>query len=342
MSSSALSIQEKVDIMMSICEESQNSEKLVDVLSKPSFTVYNGFEPSGRIHIAQALITTINANKIIKCGGTMIIYIADYFAKLNHKMNGDINKIREVGRYFIEVFKCCGMNMEHVKIIWASDFIHQNFTKYFETMMNISEFATLNRIKRCCPAMGRNESDALSASQILYPCMQCTDVLTLDDGVDICQLGVDQRKVNMLAIEYAQHNNLKVPIVLSHHMLMNLKGKGKMSKSDPNCAIFVDDEKEDVERKIRKAYCPPTFTDNPIIEYIQYLILPIKNNIVINNVIYSSINEIEEHFDEIIQEPLILKQSVADSINEIIEPIRSHFRNGEMKELLDKIKSWRK
>ena len=38
-------------------------------------------------------------------------------------------------------------------------------------------------------------------AQILYPVMQVADVFEL--GVDICQLGMDQRKVNMLAREYA-------------------------------------------------------------------------------------------------------------------------------------------
>ena len=40
--------------------------------------------------------------------------------------------------------------------------------------------------------MGRKEG-SLTAAQILYPIMQCTDVFFLK--ADICQLGVDQRKV---------------------------------------------------------------------------------------------------------------------------------------------------
>jgi tyrosyl-tRNA synthetase len=41
--------------------------------------------------------------------------------------------------------------------------------------------------------MGRNETDELSAAQIFYPCMQCADIFFLK--ADICQLGMDQRKV---------------------------------------------------------------------------------------------------------------------------------------------------
>jgi tyrosyl-tRNA synthetase len=48
------------------------------------------------------------------------------------------------------------------------------------------------------------------------------------------------------------------PTIISHHMLMGLKeGQEKMSKSDPDSAIFMEDAAEDVRRKIKKAYCPP-------------------------------------------------------------------------------------
>ena len=87
----------------------------------------------------------------------------------------------------------------------------------------------------------------------------------------MCQLGVDQRKVNMLAREYAQKRKKELkrysspvpvsvlrltltppsssPVILSHHMLLGLKqGQEKMSKSDPDSAIFMEDSAEDIER----------------------------------------------------------------------------------------------
>ena len=86
--------------------------------------------------------------------------------------------------------------------------------------------------------------------------MQCTDIFFLK--ADVCQLGVDQRKVNMLAREYCDAAGIKLkPIILSHHMLYGLfKGQAKMSKSNKESAIFMEDSEEDVERKITNAYCP--------------------------------------------------------------------------------------
>lgn len=170
-------------------------------------------------------------------------------------MGGDLEKIKTVGMYLIEVWKAAGMHLENVVFKWASQEITDNAATYWPTMLDVARRFNVTRIKKCCQIMGRLEG-SLTAAQVLYPLMQCTDVFFLK--ADICQLGVDQRKVNMLAREYCDAAKRKFkPVILSHHMLYGLKaGQEKMSKSDPDSAIFMEDSAEDVERKIRNAYCP--------------------------------------------------------------------------------------
>jgi tyrosyl-tRNA synthetase len=94
---------------------------------------------------------------------------------------------------------------------------------------------------------------------------------------DICQLGNDQRKVNMLAREYCELTRRKLkPVIVSHSMLPGLKeGQEKMSKSDPESAIFMEDSETEVRTKIKKAFCPPGVVEgNPCIEYIRFIIMP--------------------------------------------------------------------
>ena len=43
-------------------------------------------------------------------------------------MGGDLEKIKTVGYYFIEVWKALGMNMDRVKFLWASDEINARGT----------------------------------------------------------------------------------------------------------------------------------------------------------------------------------------------------------------------
>lgn len=79
-----------------------------------------------------------------------------------------------------------------------------------------------------------------------------------------------------LISEYAGDKKKKFkPVVISHHMLMGLKeGQEKMSKSDPESAIFMEDTADDVKRKIKKAYCPPQVVEkNPIIDYAKHIVI---------------------------------------------------------------------
>ncbi len=88
---------------------------------------------------------------------------------------------------------CLGMNMNNVEFLWASDEINAHADEYWTLVMDIARLNNITRIQRCCTIMGRKETDDLTAAQIFYPCMQCADVFFLK--ADICQLGMDQRKV---------------------------------------------------------------------------------------------------------------------------------------------------
>lgn len=115
---------------------------------------------------------------------------------MNDKMGGDLTKIGIVGEYLIEVWKAAGMDLENVEFRWASAEITDNANIYWPLMLDVARRFNITRIKKCCQIMGRLEG-SLTSAQVLYPLMQCTDVFFLK--ADICQLGVDQRKVNMLA-----------------------------------------------------------------------------------------------------------------------------------------------
>lgn len=66
-------------------------------------------------------------------------------------------------------------------------------------------------------------------------------------------------------------------------MLSGLKhGQAKMSKSDPNSAIFMEDTVEEVNEKIKQAYCKEKEVYNPkdgsfinpIMDYSKSIVLP--------------------------------------------------------------------
>ena len=289
------------------------------------------------MHIAQGILKAINVNKLTSSGCTFVFWVADWFALLNNKMGGNLKHIRLVGRYMIEVrhakvlallllllalirmvasaqvWKACGMDMERVVFLWSSDEINKHPDQYWSLVIDIARAFNLTRVKRCSQIMGRQAGDDMPAAQILYPCMQCADIFFLK--ADICQLGLDQRKVNMLARDYCSHIKRKFkPIILSHRtisahthvprergvplplglgslslravctaMMPGLgKGEEKMSKSKPDSAIFMEDDEKTVISKINKSYCPPRqIRANPCIEYLRHIVFPRLNTLTV-------------------------------------------------------------
>ena len=277
--------------------------------------------------------------------------VADWFAQMNNKMGGDLKKIQNVGKYLIEIWKALGMDMSKVEFLSASEEINKRPDEYWTLVMDVARKNNLKRIIRCSQIMGRNESDDLSAAQIFYPCMQCADIFFLK--ADICQLGMDQRKVNVLAREYADMCKPKrrKPIILSHPMLPGLlQGQEKMSKSDPNSAIFMEDSEIEVRTKIKKAYCPPGEVEgNPCLAYLNHIVLPWNKEFVIERSEENGGNKTYTEFDELVADytsgalhPGDLKPALAKALNIILQPVRDHFENDpEAKALLKQVKSYK-
>jgi tyrosyl-tRNA synthetase len=338
--------------ILSIGEEVVNVDELNKLLlNKENIIAYDGFEPSGRMHLAQGLLRAHNVNKFTSSGVKFKFWVADWFALMNLKLGGDLKKIQNAGKLMIETWKASGMNLENVEFIWSSDEINKRSDEYWKIVLDIATKFNLSRVKKCTQIMGREESDDLAASQIFYPVMQAADVFFLN--VDICSLGMDQRKVNMLCREYSKKAGRKFsPVIVSHHMVMGLDGSDKMSKSDPDNAIFMDDSEQEVKRKIKKAYCKPCEIEgNPLLDWTKWILFPILGKIIIPadekwktpEKIFDNYNDLEEEFSKEKVHPNDLKKSMVKHINDLLQPVRKHFKeNKDASSLLKLVKSYKK
>ena len=357
-----LSVEERFDLIKEVGEEIIDEDELKELLKNKKHPVaYDGFEPSGKIHIAQGLLRSITVNKLTKAGIHFKFWVADWFALMNNKMGGDLEKIHIIGEYFIEVWKACGMDMDNVEFLWASEHMDQG---YWLRVLRIGAANTVTRVTRCSQIMGRTEKDTLSAAQIFYPCMQASDIFQLE--VDIAQLGMDQRKVNVMAREVAPKLGLKKPIAVHHHMLMGLTPPkvdsdttdhidasiaNKMSKSNPDSSIFMNDSEDEIKKKFNKAYCPEAETkNNPVLEYCKYIVFERFDEFIIErpekwggNLTFKKYHELEKAFMNKELHPSDLKSATAVYINKLVEPVRHHFAtNQRAKELLEKVNEFTK
>jgi len=376
---SSLKTEERLNLIREVGEEIVTEEELVKLLeSNEQLIAYDGFEPSGQIHIAQGLLRAINVNKMIKAGIKFKMWVADWHAMANNKMGGDLEKIKTVGKYFIEVWRASGMDLSKVEFLWASDMAKN--PDYWKLVVQVGKSNALKRFIRTAEMMGREESlEKLTGAHIIYSCMQVADIFML--GAKITQLGMDQRKVNMLAREIGPLLGYWKPVVVSHHMLMGLTNvktqmsnvkattqnsklqdtiAKKMSKSNPDSAIFMTDTLEDIKRKINKAYClEGDIKENPVLEYCKYIIFesfdPTSSSglrgagqFVIERpekfggtVILNSFHDLEIKFANKEIHPQDLKIAVIGYLDKLLAPVRQHFEeNQEAKELLKKVKSF--
>lgn len=354
-----LDVEEKISIMKSISQEIITEEELRNLFETNDHPLaYDGFEPSGLAAMHFGLYVTNNIKKMQSIGIKFNAFVADYFAYLNNKMGGDLDKIREVGKYFMEVWKAGGL--KDINVIWSSELVKD--PAYWERFLKIGKAVSLDRTHRAITIMGRKEGDKLDTAQLFYPIMQVTDVFQMD--IDICQLGIDQRKADILAREVAQKFGWKVPISAHHPYLLGLKGapkdlmtmteeegmQYKMSKSSPSNSIFVHDSYDDIKRKINSAYCPERVIEgNPIFNYLDKIIIDDKKSpITIDRpqkygglIEASDYKELVKMYQEGKIHPIDMKGYAADKLEEMIKPIREYFeKNKEAKELYEKVKSY--
>jgi len=332
---------------------------LLEVNEHP--VAYDGFEPSGLAHLPLALLRPIKLEDLLEAGCRFKLLLADWHAMINNKMGGDLEKIRKVGEYLLEVWKAAGVDLSKVEVVWASDLAAD--PDYWKLVIRVAKNVTIKRILRALPIMGRVAGELEEAAQIIYPAMQVSDIFYM--GVEICQLGLDQRRANILARELAPKLGFKKPVAVHHHMLMGLQGpselKGfeddprmnlqiasKMSKSIPETSIFAHDDKETIRGKIRRAYCPPrTAENNPILEYAKYIIFRKLGKLYINRpskyggpIEYYSYEELERDYVEGRLHPADLKEGVAEALNQLLKPIREHFeKDPRARELYEFVKS---
>ena len=320
-------------------------ENLLQTVSRPKH--YIGLEISGFLHIGSLIITGYKLNDLIKAGFKTTVFLADWHTFINNKLSSDWEKIKDISKYYSNAFKffCPGVN-----ISLGSDLYEQD-SDYWKNFMKFCKHMTLSRTMRSLTIMGRSEKDNLDFSQFLYPAMQSTDIHSLD--LDIVHAGMDQRKIHMLVREIFPKLKWKVPVCLHHHLIPGLtepttlgntenddistKISSKMSKSKPIGSILIHDDFETITNKISKAFCPVGISENnPILELLKYVIFQRFSEFKIErsskyggNISYFTFEDLENDYKKIKIHPLDLKKSVSLYLEEIISPIREHFKGNK-------------
>ncbi len=298
-------------------------DSLFETNQKP--TVYCGYEPSGEIHLGH-LVTMQKLLDCQKAGCKVKVLLADWHAWLNKK--GDWEFIGKTSKTWENGFKASGLgNADFIK---GTSFQHTR--EYLEDVMLLSLKITINRGLRSMQEVARDPENA-TISQAIYPLMQIADMKYL--AVDLTEAGIEQRKIHALAREVIQHIHYHQVSFVHTPLINSLIGPGqKMSSSDPNSMISIRDSEEEVELKIKKAYCLEGVSEgNPILDIARLIVFPRIQSLRIERpekfggtIAFDTYADLVKSFTEKELHPLDLKQAVAREINSILVPIRKQFK----------------
>ncbi|MFX1560680.1 MAG: tyrosine--tRNA ligase [Promethearchaeota archaeon] len=358
-----MDINERIKLITGVGEEVVTKPELRKLLEeKQNPIAYDGFEPSGLAHLAFGVFRPLLLKDLVKAGIRFKIWLADWFAWINNKMGGDLEKIRTTGEYFIEVWKAAGVPSDKVEYLFASDAMDS--IEYWSRVVRIAKVTTVARATRALTIMGRKEGEMSEVAQYFYPVMQVCDIFHLE--ADMTQLGMDQRRANMLAREVGPKLGFWKPVVVSHHMLINLEGsiepdglddvgrdlhmiKTKMSKSKPSSSIFIHDTEEEIRSKILAAYCPPReVKGNPLIDYAKHLVFRSFDTLKVErkpkfggDLEFQNYKELEKSYISGDLHPLDLKNAMIIYIDKMVKPLRTHFeKKKRAREMLELVKSY--
>jgi len=323
-------------------------------------TAYNGWEPSGLVHLGTGNICAYKMKDFAQAGIHFKAYLSTWHAWLNNKLGGDLQLIKKAADLFKHSWIALGVPKDKIEFIY-SDELYNDLT-YWEKTIKIAKNLTLARTTRTLEIAGRKETEAHYVSDYLYTPMQVADIFHLK--AKVCQLGIDQRKANVVARELGEKLGYWKPVCVHHHLLQGLEkpriwpipegqekemlASTKMSKSKPDTCIFIYDTPEEIRQKTAKAFCPDkTIEFNPILDYCKHIIFRENQTFRIERPTkfggtaeYQTFQELENSYRQGKLHPQDLKNGVAEELTKILEPVRRYFQNNkEAKEILATIKN---
>jgi tyrosyl-tRNA synthetase len=349
----------------------QEIQTLVEQANKSGEPIkhYIGYEISGVLHFGNNTYQMLKIAKLQNAGVECMVWLADYHTKINKKLDGKMETINKVAKTYFEpvmrkTLDNCGGDGSKLKVLYALDEYYRkniNGLYFWDFEFEVEEYLTVSRVLRSLSVAGKEAGNDSDYKLTRYPGMQAADVFW--HQTHLVQSGLDQRKIYVSARDMAEKlsdeyklklNGLAVkPVTMFNRLLLGMlppqssetgatdEAVSKMSKSRPDSAIYEHDTLEEIQRKLKKAYCPiiePNDTleqksykiqTNPMLNWSEFLIYPASKKVAVErpekfggNKEYSSYNDLFEDYFAGNLHPLDLKNGVAKTLADWFTPIR--------------------
>uniref|UniRef100_A0A0E0DYT7 tyrosine--tRNA ligase n=1 Tax=Oryza meridionalis TaxID=40149 RepID=A0A0E0DYT7_9ORYZ len=307
---------ERFTVLSSIGGECMCEEGLLQLLKRKATPICCiWFQPIPEMKIEQGIMKTIHVNRMIKAGFQVKILMADWFVQRKSKID-TLDKARTIGLYNIEMWKAAGMDLHKVELLWLSDELNHH-----PIAMDVARKTTMDEMIRTC-GLEIYEPEVIPASEFFYPCIQVSAILCR--RVDIWLLNVDNE-------------------IYAYTLPSLLKDPDFRNKANRGRTIFMEDEGEFLELKIRSAFCPPKVAGNPCLAYIEYVIFPWFGKFEVaqkeengRNKTFANMQELIASYENGVIDCADVKLAFEKAIKNILQPVFSG--NDEARALINALK----
>uniref|UniRef100_UPI00398F7D43 tyrosine--tRNA ligase, cytoplasmic n=1 Tax=Pristiophorus japonicus TaxID=55135 RepID=UPI00398F7D43 len=330
-------VEEKLSLITRNLQEVLGEDKMRLILEERDLNIYWGTATTGKPHVAYFVPMSKIAD-FLKAGSEVTILFADLHAYLdNMKAPWELLELRT--QYYEHVIKAMlesiGVPIEKLRFVKGTDF--QLSREYTLDVYKLSSVVTQHDAKKAGAEVVKQVDHPL-LSGLLYPGLQALDEEYLK--VDAQFGGIDQRKIFTFAEKYLPALGYAKRIHLMNPMVPGLTG-GKMSSSEEESKIDLLDKKEDVKKKLKRAFCEPgNVENNGVLSFVKHVLFPLYGEFVVlrdekwgGRKTYKAYDELEKNFGDQSVHPGDLKNSVENALNKLLEPIRKKFQTPEMQKL---------
>lgn len=224
----------------------RGEEELINALKSKDFYILTGIMPSyKRIHLGTLGI--ISCVKFLESLGKLnVIVVADVEAYLTRNIS--LEKAKKIAyQYHIPSYLALGLNEKKTVFYFQSE--NKDLIKI---AISAAKNITLSTFKEVYGDYSpqRIYSSTYQIADILFPQL-------IKPRYGIIPVGVDQDPHLRLVRDYVRKVkdfNFIQPSALYVDTIPSLSGKGKMSKSEPQYAIFLPEEENILKKKIMRAF----------------------------------------------------------------------------------------
>ncbi len=285
-----------------------------------------GDRPTGKLHLGH-YVGSLKNRVALQDQYECFFIIADLHTLTTKPTKGDIAQLRHNIFEIVLDYLAAGIDPEK-STIFVQSAIHQTYelNLIFEMLVTLPRLTRLPSIKDMARA-AHMDDEAIPFGLVGYPVLQAVDILL--PRAHIVPVGKDNEAHVEITREIARRFNrmygqvfpLPKALIGEVPTLIGIYGKAKMSKSLNN-AIFLSDDEETINRKVRQMHTDPTRIrpdipadpDKPTNVVFRYHDIFNPNK--------EEVEELKERYRKGKVGDVEVKRKLARALNEFLEPIR--------------------